>query len=79
MRVTLSARFRRNWVGHRGSADHRRLPKPQAKERRAVRFAGIPALERGDRRCRGSWDPVPVLVAEGGEQKPMSEAKSEEQ
>ena len=25
------------------------------------------------------WDPVPVLVAEGGEQKPMSEAKSEEQ
>ena len=71
--------FPKNWVDHRGSADHPRLPKPQTKGRRAVRFAVIPALVRRGRRCRGSWDPVFVLVAEGGEQKPMSEAKSEEQ
>ena len=54
-------------------------PETADQGRRAVRFAGIPALVRGGRRYSGSWDPVPVLVTEGGEQKPMSEAKSEEQ
>jgi|SRR6516165_4602299 hypothetical protein len=28
----LCRAFRRNWVDHRGSADHRRLPKPQTKD-----------------------------------------------
>src|SRR5262249_8366049 len=44
-------------------------PETADQGRRAVRFAGIPALVRGGRRYSGSWDPVPVLVAEGGEQK----------
>jgi hypothetical protein len=46
---------------------------------RAIRFAGIPALVRGGRRCRGSFDPATVFVADfrrGAET--MSEAKSEQ-
>jgi hypothetical protein len=40
-------------------------------------FCGHSRTSEGGRRC-GSWDPVPVLV-EGGEQKILSEPKSEEQ
>ena len=69
MRVTLRASIPKE-LGRpprirRSSA----APETADQARRAVRFAGGLALERGGRRCSGSWDPVPVLIAEGGEQK----------